>query len=296
MFNLFNKAKRLASIEIKDNYLRFVEVFKSGKYEKIISYGETINEEGYFLSNDFNKDLLFRDLKEIKSKLRTDDCVLVLPDTQIKTIRVSLLIDKNLSIRENLLVFMKSSAVLNFDEDILFFDLKNTKDNTSQYDVFIIKRNLLLKYKNLFKTLNIKILKFTTSGFALINSCVPKESLSSFMVYSIEDKELYISMISENSLPVFYLTNSDNKEVISTINNFYVNWYHDNKEKIHNVIIVGKKVSDQIFVDLILKETKLHIQKGNVFVNFNFPENYIPIIEKQNSYKYAVTLGAVKSS
>ena len=80
MFSMFSKTKTIVGLEIKSDYIRFVEIKHSSNEDHIISYGEVIFENILFEEDVFvDEKTLIQYLKNIKKDVAAKEFVVSLP-------------------------------------------------------------------------------------------------------------------------------------------------------------------------------------------------------------------------
>lgn len=292
MLNFFNRSTRVVGIDIKNDHIRFVEVLKSDSKDRITAYGEIIPESPIFESGDIaDPTILLQHLKAIKKEIRTHDCAISLPEDQVKFLRLAFHKVKRSSAREEISMFLQSKGVMTFEEDILSLRDAGEVGGKTEYDILISKKALIKKYKEIFGAVHLRARKFMIPGRALIDSLVPLGSTTSFLLVSADEKVANIAAYDPAGLPAFYHGDASNSSIISNLNRIYIDWYDAKKEKVDHVFFVGSRASDQVFLDYVSRETRIHISRGNIFVNIELDRERVPIITKEDSYKYAVALG-----
>jgi hypothetical protein len=233
MFSILSKTKILIGVEIKQNYIRFIEMKRSNNEDHIVSYGEVVFE--------------------------------------------SILFEKD--------VFV--------DEKTLIGYLKNIRKDVSgkEFIVSLPSNVNINSFSAIFKEAGIKVSRFVKSDDALHSALVPKDSETSFLLVDAE-KDIVSFLIHNKGEKIFFYEGApENHFVVTNLNQIYVDWYDDHKEKIHNVIFSGSRVNDSGFLDYVGRGTKIPILLGNVLVNLKLHENKIPIIPKEETFKYAVAIG-----
>lgn len=292
MFSLFRKSKRVVGLDIKADHIRFSEILKTSDEDRITAYGEIIPETAIFENgNIVNEKALFTYLKEMKKNLRTNDCVVSLPEDQVKYLRLSLHKTKPSRARDEISAFLQAKEVITFEEDILYFERKGENKEHFEYDVLIAKRALIRKYREIFHALHFKVKRFMTPGQALIASTVPKEGTTSFLIASVDEVVANIAIDSVGHPPIFYHGAATNHSIISNLNRIYIDWYDEHKEKVDHVLFAGSRAKDADFLDYVSRETRIPITRANIFINLRLDGQKIPIITKDDSYKYAVAVG-----
>lgn len=237
MLSIFSKIKTIVGLEIKQNYIRFVEIKRSLLEDQILSYGEMVFENNLFEDNIFiDEKTLINCLKNIKKEVTSKDFNVSLPS--------------------------------------------NIKLDNFQF---------------IFKEAGIKVSRFVAPDKALQNALIPKDSDMSFLVVNTE-KDMVNFLIHDGGEKIFYYEGAPEKHfVASNLNQIYIDWYDEHKEKINNIIFVGSRVEDDTFVEYLGSQTKIPITHANVFVNLKLSENKIPSIPKNECCKYAVAIGLAVS-
>jgi Tfp pilus assembly PilM family ATPase len=146
-------------------------------------------------------------------------------------------------------------------------------------------------YLDLLKNAGIKVRKIETVDNALSKSLVPKGSNTSFLIVNAEKSFSDFLICDGARKAFFYHGSSENYSIIKNIDKIYIDWYDEHKEKIHNIVFTGSRVTDRNFLEYIGRETKIPINLANVFINLQLDDNKIPTISKEDSYKYAVSIG-----
>lgn len=292
MFNLFKSSERVVGLDIKQKHIRFVELLRMKREDRITAYGEVTFDKDIFNERDLVEENIFiNHLRDIKKQLRTNDFVVSLPSEQVRFIRITLKNRRVSPTRKEMEIFLKSKSIIGVEETVIDFEWAEAGNDSKEYDVLICKNWVVKKYREIFKRLNIKIKKFLIPGGALINSCVPVGSTTSFLVVNVEEKESDFVIYDPLKHASFYQSESANHSIISNLNRVYIEWYDEHKEKIHHVMFSGVRVSDREFLDYVSRETKINLVKANILVNLKLDPEVVPIITKADSYKYAVAVG-----
>jgi hypothetical protein len=188
--------------------------------------------------------------------------------------------------------------------EVGFDGVDPTDENLIQY-FKDIKKNLKAKIINvsvpvgsdenrcreLLKSAGIKAANIVNPHVPLAYALIEEELDATFLVIDLEPSQSNYVIKAFSVEPVFYTSDSETHSVISSLNRLYIDWYDKHKEKISHVVFSGKKVLDQNFIDYISKETKFEIIRGDVFTNLRLKEGSVPILNKNDSYKYAIAIG-----
>ncbi len=145
-------------------------------------------------------------------------------------------------------------------------------------------------FYDMFRHLNIKVKKYLSPASALSNSCVPAGSPATFLVILAEDDISGFATFDQMH-NTFYVGGPENHSIISNLNRIYIDWYDEHKEKLSHVLVAGSRAKDSDFIGYISRETKIHIMRANIFTNMRHDDQKVPVITKDDSYKYAVAVG-----
>lgn len=141
------------------------------------------------------------------------------------------------------------------------------------------------------KSAGLKVEEFSTPKEALEQAVIPDGANTSFLVVDAEQAETNFLIWSPNVSPTLYTSDSANHTVISNLNRLYIDWYDRHKERINHILISGARASDREFLEYVSRETKIPITAANVFTNMQLDQTNVPMIPKNESYKYAVAMG-----
>lgn len=150
-------------------------------------------------------------------------------------------------------------------------------------------------YKKVLKSLGFRVMGVVPTWQALQNSCVPKGSDTSFIVVEAGADRVDFLVHDPLSAPAHYQGDPASHAVISNLNRIYIDWYDTHKEKIHHVIFAGERATDHEFLEYVSRELKLPIHRANIFANLDLDPTTVPIMTRQESYKYAVAVGLALS-
>lgn len=145
------------------------------------------------------------------------------------------------------------------------------------------------------KSAGLKADQIMTPAAPLAMALIPEDAQTSFFVVNVERSQAQYLTYSPNTTAAFYTSDPANHAVISNLNRMYIDWYDRHKERIHHVILAGVRASDQEFLDYVSRETKIPITQANIFVNLKLDQSNVPVINKNDSYKYAVAMGLAMS-
>lgn len=151
------------------------------------------------------------------------------------------------------------------------------------------------EYKDVLRSLGLRVGKIVSSGAALLKSVVPSDAETSFLIVNAEKERTDFLIFRAGTPPVYFTGDSQNHAVISNINRLYIDWYDAHKEKIHHVIFSGTRASQNDFLDYVSRETKLPVHRANVFANLDLDPESVPILPRIESYKYAIVIGLALS-
>ena len=143
----------------------------------------------------------------------------------------------------------------------------------------------------LLKSAGFKPAKIISPAKPLELSLVPENADTSFLIVDTEKSETNYLIFAPNIDPKFYTSDPANHSIISNLNRLYIDWYDRHKERVHHVLVCGSRAADQDFLDYVSRETKIPITQANIFTNLKLDQSNVPIINKKDSYKYAVALG-----
>ncbi len=156
----------------------------------------------------------------------------------------------------------------------------------------------------LFLTINNKLLLFDTKNKKIDtiakNKKIVLATYSPYIVYNLKnsicflqdtsritkieiDKNVILKDVNFKSGKTYFL-NSDSINAIITLNRV-ANFYHNNKEKIANILILGYTEKTNLQWSLTLSNNRA-LRIKNELINYNIPENIIIAIGKGNSLKY----------
>ncbi len=147
------------------------------------------------------------------------------------------------------------------------------------------------KCLELMRSSGLKPTKITSPAKPLEFALVPENADTSFLLVDAERSETNYLIFAPNVDPKFYTSDPANYSIISNLNRLYIDWYDRHKERVHHVLVCGARASDQDFLDYISRETKIPISPANIFTNLKLNLANVPIINKKDSYKYAVAIG-----
>lgn len=232
MFGLFSSVQKTLGLDIKAEYIRFVELQHDNYEDRIVSYGEIIPEEALFRGNAvIQEEKLFAYLKKIIDKTKTKDLIVSLPS--------------------------------GIDKDAC---------------------------EGVFRHLGVRPRKFLSPASALSNSCIPAESPATFLVLLAENDMTGFATFGA-AHNTYQLGSPERHSIISNLNRIYIDWYDEHKEKFGHVLLAGARATDRELFSYISRETKIPLLRANIFTNLRHSDQKIPIITKDDSYKYAVAVG-----
>jgi len=228
VFNLFHNTRRRVGIEISGQAIRFVEIARRGRYERVSAYGTA----------------------PIAS-IHPDDPTLISALTAIgkavQTKHVSIAVDD------------PSSA--------------------QQYAKALRKAGLWLD-------------RALPIGQAVGMASVPAEADSSFLVIHAAAERTDFVVFGPRE-PIAYIAGDTTPYgIVSGANRICIGWYDAHGAKIDHVILVGERAEGQMFVDYLVRETRLLIHRANIFANMELDPAAVPMIPKKESYRYAAAVGA----
>ena len=150
-------------------------------------------------------------------------------------------------------------------------------------------------YHDVLRKAGIKPHAFVSVDMALVQSLVPKGSETSFLLVDAEPEIVNFLTFVASEKPLLYQGDPANHSVISNLNRIYIDWYDIHKEKIHYILFSGSRAKAPEFLDYVARETKLDLKRANVLVNLTLNTEKVPILPREDSYKYAVAIGLTLS-
>lgn len=180
------------------------------------------------------------------------------------------------------------------DDEALVRYLSDIKKNlrSKKINVVIPVGSDETKCAELLKSAGIKVSKIMSPEKPLEFALIPENGDTSFILVNVEKSQTEYLVFGPKIDSRLYVSDPTNHSVISNLNRLYIDWYDRHKEKIHHVVFSGARAGDQDFIDYVSRETKIPILLANIFVNLKLDYANVPIINKNDSYKYAVALGA----
>lgn len=211
--------------------------------------------------------------------------------------------------REHSIRFLEISRSANFDEVTAYGEITDEAGIFSNENTFLkylkdikkaVKANSFvvslpsnhngMKYHDLLKKAGIKNFKVVSLSKALVLSSVPRGAEATFLVVEAEEVANFVTKDPSGRISL-YSGNGANHAVITNINHICMDWYDEHKEHIHHVLFTGARAKDKDFLSYVSRETKMPIGRANVLANLDLDPQKIPIITKEESYKYAVAMG-----
>ncbi len=231
MFNLFSSSKRVVGLELRPGKIRFVEILRSGGFDRVTAYGTAdVAGDGLYGST------LRTALTDLKKVLKTNRVHVSIPENE------------------------ESEA-----------------------------------YKKVLRSIGFRVEKFVPVGTALDACTIPRGSDTSFIVVEAGADRVDFLVHDPLSAPAHYVSDPASHAVISNLNRIYIDWYDAHKEKIDHVIFCGEKAGGHEFLSYVSRELKLPIHRANVFANLDLDPAIVPIMTREESYKYAVAIGLALS-
>ena len=188
-------------------------------------------------------------------------------------------------------VVIKDDVVVN--ESLLVSYLRDIKKNIKAHEtrVSLPEGANSRVFRDVLRKAGFKHVSFVNLSVALEKALVPNGSETSFLLVDAEVDAVNFLVYKHDEKTLFYRGDSANHSVISNINRIYIDWYDSHKEKLHYILFSGSRTKSSDFLDYVSRETKLEIKKGNIMVNLHLDPEKVPIIIKDDSYKYAVATG-----
>jgi len=285
MFSFLAKDKRVLGLDITEDYIRYVVVYKKGNKKEILSYGEER------LARVNPKNGLFFALSNIKRKTKTKNAIVSLPEDIARFETVSILKTKSNLISDHLKFRLFEDNKISNNEEIMYFEKTQSVGSEEFYKVLISTPSNANFFKSVFANSGINVLNFLSHKEALISSCIKEGEILPTMIVNLEQKFTNIA--------VFYPFNQFNEITLKiskenssqAIKEVYINFYKINNEKIVKFLVSGFYASDVNLLNQISHETRLPIDEADVFANFNLKDGVIPPIPKDESFLYVIAIG-----
>ena len=285
MFSFLNNNKRVLGLDITEEYIRYVEILKTGNSKKIISYGEEK------IPQKEQKNGLLIALSNIKRKTKTTSAVVSLPKNSSRFEFVLIPSVKEKDVLSKLEFRLTEEKLFSYGEVIMFYEKVESINKEDYYKVLISTKENIAFFRSVFLNSGLIPTKFLSHKDALINSCIKNGALSSALICNMEENHtdfiLYYPFenLEEMSFPV------SGQNVGHLLKEVYVDFYKENQEKIGRVLASGSLANNKNLLNFLSKETRLDIEEVNVLSNVTIERNSVPMIPKNESFKYALAIG-----
>lgn len=179
------------------------------------------------------------------------------------------------------------------DEDTLILHLKEVQRviGSARVLVSLPENAFARRFEDVLAKAGMQPERFVSTKDALISSVIPKGSTTSFLVMQAEyDTVNFLTFLPGET--GYYIGDPTNHSVVININRLYVDWYDRYQERVAHTVVVGSRATDHTFLDFVGRETKLSFTPAHVLVNLYHEHEQVPMITKEDTYKYAVAIGA----
>lgn len=299
---------------ITKSSVKFVKMTKTKKgFIPTCFDGATLNEVcDYFTDprSDAPCDPLKNVLKEFKKKHNITFAQISVPEEQTYVFKISV----PQEVIENIDTFILN----NIDQYIpltaseIYFDYKILKshihDAQMQVVVTAIPKFIVEKYAHLLESCGIYMVGCEPETHAIARCVIDKGDKNPYIIMYIDEFGTRISVVEDGLVQHTQTVTITSKDITGTIspettqalkdilNRVIIYWFtsqnpQTHPTKIENVILTGTGVDSPSFVNFFESNLAVNATLGNVWKNCFDLSKYIPDMSKQDSLKYAPSIG-----
>lgn len=283
----FLKREKILGLDITEEYIRYALVLNSYKGSRILEAG---TEK---ISRVEPRNALMSSILNI---LRKTKCKKANISIQSDIVRHYLIpIKKNTPpnfIEEELKIKVKEISPISVNEGIFSFDKRYSEQDLNFYDVFITNNLNVSFFKSVFENTGLRIKKVVSRSDALQNSCILKGQLETSMIINYEKFDLDVSIYNPFNQQKDFHKNLNKDSVYSEIKSIHVEYFKNNQENINYFLLAGSHASDLYFLNTLKRFSGFPIKQADVFINILNKKDDLPSITKDESFSFAIAIGA----
>lgn len=177
------------------------------------------------------------------------------------------------------------------DENALAVHIKNIMAKTRAKHV-VVSLPLGIgaeAFADVFRLAGVRPKQFVSPGSALVRACVPDQSPAPELVVAMEDDG--VEFVASGAPRAHTRGAPDAESISANIRHIRIDRHDDHGEVLSRVMLAGSRAHDRSLSSFIARAARIHVVRANPFVNMRRNHGHIPIMTRDDSYKYAVALG-----
>lgn len=286
MLSIFSTSKKVLGLDITEEYIRYSLISVSKKENKVLSCGEEK------IARVDPRNALFSALRNIIRKTKCTNVNVSFPSDFVRPETVSIYSCHKKEILHNIELRLKEKNIFSHGESILYYEKFESVNKKDFYNVFISSSVNVAFIKSVFLNSGLNVLKVVSHKDALLASCIRSGEIINTMILNIENHRTDIAIFSPFNRFRAISSVFERENVSEIIKETYQDFYKISDDKIGYFFVAGRLAKEPNFINNISRQTRLPIQEADVFVNFSFKSGEVPLVTREESFVYAVALGA----
>lgn len=286
MLSIFSTSKKILGLDITEEFIRYSLISVSQKENKVLSCGQEK------IARVDPRNALFSTLRNVIRKTKCKNAHVSFPSDFVRAETVSIYSSNKKDIIHNIELRLKEKNLFSYGDAILYYEKFESINNKDFYNVFLSSSVNVAFLKSVFLNSDLKVKKVVSRKDALLASCVRSGEIVNTMILNTDNFRSDIAIFSPfnrfKGISGFF----EKEQTPDLIKDTYQDFYKISDDKIGYYFVSGVWAKNTDFINSLSLQTRLPIQQADVFVNFSFKNGELPPVTREESFIYAVALGA----
>ncbi len=284
---LFLRKRKILGLDITEERIRYVLVEKSRETTKLILCAEEK------VPRVEPKNALLYGLRSIVQKSGCTKAHVSFPADFVRPETVSVSSKtRQEDIVSELGLRLTERKALTHGESIFYYEKIESINNKDFYTVFVSSNETISFLKSVFVHAGLDIQKVVSRKDALLASCVKEGEIINTMVINADAERVDLAIFSpfNRFKGVSVVTGKEN--IPRLIAETHQDFYGLAGDRIGYFMCAGSSTSDISFINYLSRETRLPVSQTDIFANVSLGRGELPLVTKNESFNYAIALGA----
>ncbi len=302
---------------------RSIKVFKLKKtsngfipdFYKEVKLNHPNDLANFNLSKEINMEAfseIIEVLKKLKKQFKFNYVIMSLPENKTYIYRTKLPIESSSDLASTIRFNIEENVPLKVDDVNFDYFVVNDGKGESKKDldvvVSVFPKDVISLYTKVLKMAGLFPLSFQSEAVSLSRSIIKNGDNDSYLILRFLRDQINVGVVEDGAIQYASIINLDMEKVLENfdseeanylnefLNKVLIFWFTSKKdlvqhEKIDTAIITGDYALSEGLKDFLEKKLKIKIEIANVWSNCFAVEKYVPKINKEDSLRYAVSIG-----
>jgi len=286
MFSLFYTKRKILGLDITEEYIRYAVVVKSKKGNRVTLCGEEK------IARVEPRNALLSAIRNIMKKTKQKKANVSFSRDFVRSETISIPTSVTKNITSEIEFRLTEKTLFSYGDSILYYEKFESINDRNFYTVFISSTNNVAFLKSVFVHSGLRVGKLVSHKDALVASCIRDGEINNAMVINSEYVRTDIAVFSPFNRFKEIHGRFVRDIIPQKIKETHQDFYSISGDNISYFFLAGSLAQDFSFINFVSVQTRLPIQQADVFVNFTFNSGQLPPVTKEQSFLYAVALGA----